>query len=131
MNYDIIGDIHGQADKLVNLLEKMGYTLHDNVWTHSSRQVIFVGDFIDRGLQQLATVDIARSMVESGTALAILGNHELNAIAWFMPHPERVGEYLRPHPPYKEVIKIVTSTKRFCKKLNICPKSIKPSLIGF
>ena len=101
MCYDIIGDIHGQADKLVNLLEKMGYTLHGKVWKHSSRQVIFVGDFIDRGLQQLATVDIARSMVEAGTALAILGNHELNAIAWFMPHPERVGEYLRPHPPYK------------------------------
>lgn len=67
MNYDIIGDIHGQADKLVNLLEKMGYTLYGNVWTHSSRQVIFVGDFIDRGLQQLATVEIARSMVEAGS----------------------------------------------------------------
>ena len=25
MNYDIIGDIHGQADKLVYLLDKMGY----------------------------------------------------------------------------------------------------------
>ena len=40
MNYDIIGDIHGQADKPVNLLEKMGYTLHGNVWQHFSRQVI-------------------------------------------------------------------------------------------
>ena len=97
MSYDIIGDIHGQADKLVNLLEKMGYTLHGKVWNHPSRQVIFVGDFIDRGLQQLETVKIARSMVNAGAALAVLGNHELNAIAWHTPHPERQGEYLRSH----------------------------------
>jgi hypothetical protein len=100
MSYDIIGDIHGQADKLVNLLEQMGYKKQQGVWNHPSRQAIFVGDFIDRGLQHTRTVEIARDMVNAGAALAVLGNHELNAIAWHTPHPERQGEYLRPRPPY-------------------------------
>jgi hypothetical protein len=100
MNYDIIGDIHGQADKLVDLLDKMGYEKQHEVWLHNSRQAIFLGDFIDRGPKQLETVGIVRAMVEAGSALAVLGNHELNAIAWHTPHPERAGEYLRSHPPY-------------------------------
>jgi len=63
MNYDIIGDIHGHAEKLANLLRKMGYCKNQNgVWNHSERQVIFLGDFIDRGQHQLATVKIARDM---------------------------------------------------------------------
>jgi hypothetical protein len=101
MNYDIIGDIHGQADKLVDLLDKMGYVKRQGVWHHHSRQAIFLGDFIDRGPKQVETVDIVRGMVDAGTALAILGNHELNAIAWHTPHPDREDEYLRSHPPYK------------------------------
>ena len=97
--YDIIGDIHGNAVKLIRLLKKMGYQYRDCVWRHPTRQVIFVGDFIDRGQQQLETVTIARAMVESGNALAVLGNHELNAIAWHTPHPTKSGQYLRSHPP--------------------------------
>lgn len=100
MNYDIIGDIHGQADKLINLLTKMGYSKRHGVWQHSSRCAIFLGDFIDRGPKQLETVKIAQNMVKAGTALAVLGNHELNAIAWHTPHPKRQGQYLRPHPPF-------------------------------
>jgi hypothetical protein len=30
-------------------------------------------------------------------AIAPMGNHELNAIAWFLPDPENPGEFLRPH----------------------------------
>lgn len=95
MAYDIIGDIHGQADKLESLLAKLGYKQENGVWTHGCRQVIFVGDFIDRGPAQLRTVEIVRRMVESGAALAVMGNHELNAIAWHTPDPEHPGEYLR------------------------------------
>lgn len=97
MGYDVIGDIHGQADKLEALLQHMGYRLRDGVWRHPSRTAVFVGDFIDRGPQQLRTVRIARGMVESGAALAVMGNHELNAIAWHTPDPLHPGEYLRRH----------------------------------
>ena len=95
--YDLIGDIHGYAGALRNLLGKLGYTERLGVWQHPERRVIFLGDFVDRGPQQLETVRIARCMVEAGHALAVMGNHEFNAVAWASPHPEQPDEYLRPH----------------------------------
>jgi hypothetical protein len=55
--FDIIGDVHGQFDKLVALLSYLGYRDSGDAWRHPSRTVIFVGDLIDRGPKQLATVD--------------------------------------------------------------------------
>jgi hypothetical protein len=40
---------------------------------------------------------MVRRMVDAGSALAVMGNHELNAIAWHTPDPRKPGEYLRPH----------------------------------
>jgi hypothetical protein len=97
MNYDIIGDIHGQAEKLEALLHKLGYHKTAGAWRHPGRQAIFVGDFVDRGPAQMRSVDTVRRMVEAGAALAVMGNHELNAIAWHTPDPQRPGEYLRSH----------------------------------
>ena len=57
------------------------------------RQAIFVGDFIDRGPAQVRSVQIVRRMVDAGAALAVMGNHELNAIAWHTPDPRRPGQY--------------------------------------
>lgn len=95
--YDIIGDIHGQADLLVDLLQQLGYSPTAGAWRHSNRQAIFLGDFIDLGPKQIETVMIAKQMVEAGSALAVMGNHELNAIAWFTPDPANPGDYLRSH----------------------------------
>lgn len=95
--YDVIGDIHGYADALITLLRALGYREERGAWRHPSRQAIFVGDFIDRGPKQVETVNIARRMVDTGAALAIMGNHELNAIGWFTPDAANPGEYLRKH----------------------------------
>jgi hypothetical protein len=98
MLYDIIGDIHGHSDALVALLKKMDYKKKlAGVWSHPTRQAIFVGDFVDLGPKQVEAVMIAKHMVESGSALAVLGNHDLNAIAWYLPDPMNDKEYLRPH----------------------------------
>ena len=99
MNYDVIGDIHGHADKLTALLCKMGYRHHLGAWRHPDRSAIFVGDFIDRGPGQLETIRIVREMLDTGAAQAVMGNHEFNAIAWFMPNPECDGEHLRRRIP--------------------------------
>ena len=53
MEYDIIGDVHGQAGKLEALLEAMGYRNHSGAYRHPSRKAIFVGDFVDRGPRQV------------------------------------------------------------------------------
>lgn len=98
MAYDIIGDIHGQADKLHALLARLGYRrANGGAYRHPDRTAIFVGDFIDRGPLQIDSVMTVRRMVEAGSALAVMGNHELNAIAWHTPDPERSGDYLRTH----------------------------------
>ena len=97
MPHDIIADIHGHADELEALLRRLGYRETAGAWRHPSRTAVFVGDFIDRGPRQIAAVDLVRRMVDSGSALAVMGNHELNAIAYATPDDERPGKYLRPH----------------------------------
>jgi hypothetical protein len=97
MNYDIIGDIHGHADALEVLLRHLGYRHTGGAWRHPERKALFAGDFIDQGPQQRESVDLVRRMVDTGSAQAVMGNHEFNAIAWFTKDPECDGEFLRKH----------------------------------
>lgn len=98
MGYDIVGDVHGQADKLEMLLKSMGYQHQGGAYRHPSRTAIFVGDFIDRGPRQVDSCRLVREMVDAGSALAVMGNHEFNAVAWFMldPESESTEHHLRP-----------------------------------
>ncbi|MCX5580782.1 metallophosphoesterase [Kaistia terrae] len=95
--YDVIGDIHGHADALQRLLGAMGYERRDGVYRHPTRTVVFAGDFIDRGPQQREVLSVARPMVEMGSAQAVMGNHEFNAIAWATADGK--GSHLRPRTP--------------------------------
>ena len=96
--YDIIGDVHGQADALHHLLGKLGYEKKAGSWQHlEGRKVIFLGDFVDIGPGQVDVITTVRRMIDGGNALAVMGNHELNALAWFLPDPQNPGEFLRPH----------------------------------
>lgn len=97
--YDLIGDIHGHAEALVRLLETLGYRRENGSFRHAERQAIFLGDFIDRGPRIREVLEIARPMVEAGHALAVMGNHELNALAYHTPDPAAPDEYLRRHTP--------------------------------
>ncbi len=95
--YDLIGDIHGHADELIELLEHMGYQPSTTGHHHMDRKVIFVGDFIDRGehlRQHRKLLDTVMPMVRNGHALAVMGNHEFNALAY---HTNHNGRFLRPH----------------------------------
>ena len=95
--YDIIGDIHGHADELVKLLTHLGYKDSSSGYCHESRKVIFLGDFIDRGenrVQQKQVLTIVMDMIRHENALAVMGNHEFNALAY---HTKHEGHFLRPH----------------------------------
>jgi hypothetical protein len=91
--YDVIGDIHGQALELKALLGKLGYVDGERGYTHPHRKVIFLGDFVDRGDYQVEVLRIVRQMVEEGHALAVMGNHEYNAIGYVTLGQD--GNYLR------------------------------------
>lgn len=96
MSYDLIGDIHGCCQSLRALLARLGYTEADGLYRHPSRTVVFLGDFIDRGPQQREVIDLVRRMIDAGSAQSVMGNHEFNAIAYYM-RDEANGDYLRPH----------------------------------
>lgn len=97
--YDLIGDIHGHADELVQLLELLGYERAEGSYRHPDRKVIFLGDFIDRGPQIRQVLETVRPMVEAGHALAVMGNHELNALAYHTEDQDLPGEHLRRRIP--------------------------------
>ena len=108
--YDIIGDIHGYYDELVSLLEKLGYQKRDGCWQHTERQALFIGDYIDRGPGQRNVIELIRTMVEKGSAQAIMGNHEFNAIAFYTKDVD--GTYLRPRSNHN-----ITQHKEFLNEV--------------
>jgi protein phosphatase len=85
--FDIIGDIHGCFDELVDLLTQLGYSVEKrssgngalaySVTPPDRRRVIFLGDLVDRGPKIPEVLGLAMSMVESGTALCVPGNHDI------------------------------------------------------
>ena len=95
--YDIIGDIHGHADQLKSLLKKLGYQQKDGSFTHETRKAVFVGDMVNRGPKIRETLILVRNMVESGAAFAILGNHEMYAILYYLRDSE--GKYYKKRIP--------------------------------
>ncbi|MDA7513506.1 metallophosphoesterase [Akkermansiaceae bacterium] len=92
--YDLIGDIHGYEEPLRNLLAKLGYQDNGTTYCHpEGRQVIFLGDFIDRGPKIRETLHLVKAMVDAGHALAVMGNHEYNAVCF--QTPDGNGDFLR------------------------------------
>jgi protein phosphatase len=79
--FDIVGDIHGCASELETLLGKLGYV--DGVHPEG-RTAVFVGDLVDRGPDSPGVLRRVMSMVGSGNALCVPGNHE-----------NKLGRYLK------------------------------------
>jgi len=65
-------------------------------YRHPERQAVFLGDYVDRGPHQVRTVNIIRAMVDAGSAQAIMGNHEYNAVGFATPDARRPSGFLRP-----------------------------------
>ena len=92
--FDIIGDVHGCLVELIELLEKLGYGVHRvpetdepasfgfRVVPPAGRKVVFVGDLVDRGPDSPGALKLAMSMVGSGTALCVPGNHDAKLLKW-------------------------------------------------
>lgn len=134
MSYDVIGDIHGQAGKLVALLRKLGYVQTAQCWRPpAGRQAIFIGDLIDRGPEQVEVLRIVRSMVDAGNAQVIMGNHEFNAIGYATPRRDRPGEFLRPRSAknqgqHAEFLKQVVQDSELHRDLINWFKTLPPTL---
>jgi protein phosphatase len=78
--FDIIGDVHGCFDELVELLEKLGYETGKSAgaWHHpEGRKMVFVGDLVDRGPKIPEVVRLVMDSVNFGSALCVPGNHDM------------------------------------------------------
>ena len=114
---DFIGDIHGHYDELVVLLKKLGYQEQGGAYRFpdNARTVIFLGDYIDRGSRVRETVNLVRAMRDAGSAVALMGNHEFNALSFWhengaggRPLKSIRGGYLREHSFNKVAIHVKT-----------------------
>jgi hypothetical protein len=75
---DVVGDVHGELDALLALLGHLGY---DRDGQHpADRRLVFVGDLCDRGHDSPGVIALVQRLVQSGRALATLGNHEINLL---------------------------------------------------
>ncbi|MGJ0391153.1 MAG: metallophosphoesterase family protein [Methylocystis sp.] len=71
-----VGDIHGQSRKLLQLLRLIEkYMAENGKVCRRDWNLVFLGDYIDRGPNSKDVVEIVRSLQKSG-AICLLGNHE-------------------------------------------------------
>src|SRR5262249_58596618 len=85
--FDIIGDVHGCFDELRELLIQLGYQItvtEDGnsqpayaVRAPEGRKAVFLGDLVDRGPKIPEALKLVMSMVGSGVALCVPGNHDV------------------------------------------------------
>ena len=77
----IMGDIHGQYEKLTGLLRDARLVDDELSWMGGAARLWFIGDFFDRGPGAIETVDLvmrlqAEAADAGGQVEALLGNHE-------------------------------------------------------
>ena len=88
----VIGDIHGQFEKLTSLLRNAELVDDALSWIGGTANLWFMGDFFDRGPDGVAAVDLVmrlqqEAQVAGGQVEALLGNHEVLIVA-----AQRFGE---------------------------------------
>ncbi len=115
---DIVGDVHGEIDALNALIAHLGYDANGR---HADgRRLVFVGDLTDRGPDSPSVLQRVMSLVESGAAQCIVGNHELNLLRDVEKHGN--DWWVRPGKPSEfpaESIgrELKSSAQRFLAKL--------------
>jgi protein phosphatase len=80
--FDIIGDIHGCRDELLELLTILGYAPNAaGLMSHpEGRRAVFLGDLCDRGPANVAVLRLVMDMVQNGDALCVPGNHDVKLL---------------------------------------------------
>lgn len=101
--FDVIGDVHGCLDELLELLANLGYKVskldetkptslsasqgrQDSAWREitwswqvnhpEGRKLVFVGDLVDRGPHSAEVLKFAMSVVAQGMGYCVPGNHD-------------------------------------------------------
>jgi protein phosphatase len=83
--FDIVGDVHGCIDELLELLNALGYLVekHDGQYAvrgPEGRKLIFLGDLVDRGPGTPEVLRLVSSLVPAGQAFCVPGNHDIKLV---------------------------------------------------
>ena len=91
--FDIVGDVHGCLDELLDLMATLGYEVvrrgapsidrQDaafSVVPPDGRKLVFVGDLVDRGPATPDVLRLAMTMVDAGQAFCVPGNHDIKLV---------------------------------------------------
>ncbi|MBB5174855.1 bis(5'-nucleosyl)-tetraphosphatase PrpE [Texcoconibacillus texcoconensis] len=74
--YDIIGDIHGCYEEMIELFQRLGYKRKENHYTHpDGRQLVFLGDLTDRGPASIPVIEAVGAIINTKNGLYCPGNH--------------------------------------------------------
>jgi len=82
-NIIVIGDIHGDKEALVEILQREKIIDQNQNWINNDKIIVQVGDVVDRGPQSLEALELLRyiqSKGKPGQVIRIIGNHELMLI---------------------------------------------------
>ena len=76
-----IGDVHGDYQRLVELLRTAGLVDAKNAWTGGDTHLVLTGDFVDRGDHSAQVLDLLMDLEPQarkagGWLHALIGNHE-------------------------------------------------------
>jgi hypothetical protein len=77
-----VGDVHGNLDKLIELLSAAALIGEERHWTGGESHLVVAGDFLDRGLDDRPLMDLLRQLEQESAAAGgrvhvLLGNHEV------------------------------------------------------
>lgn len=89
--FDVIGDVHGCYDEMIDLLRELGHGVTQvpgapeghvelELATDAegrARRLFFVGDLVDRGPKTPAVLRFAMEQIAAGRALSVPGNHDV------------------------------------------------------
>lgn len=82
----VMGDVHGALEPLRRLLERAGLLGAAGTWAGGDAELVFLGDYLDRGPDGAGVVRLVRALeaqapAQGGRVTALLGNHEVMFLA--------------------------------------------------
>ncbi len=77
-----IGDVHGDFDDFVSILQRTGLIDAQHHWTGNKATLVQVGDLLDRGPKPREVMDLVMALEKEapkagGRVVSLLGNHEM------------------------------------------------------
>ena len=83
-----VGDVHGDVERLVELLEGTGLTDLEGAWTGGENALVFTGDLTDRGRKGMETIRLVMRLqvASDGMVESLMGNHDALILARAYEH---------------------------------------------